>query len=91
MLNLAPWFAEFILVVRVLAVYPPRLMSWSSRIFVYAPIAVFKTARIANLIDFLVAWGQLTKHAFNPLVTSQEAWELPNAKIEWILQFCDML
>ncbi|KAI0324812.1 hypothetical protein GY45DRAFT_1375242 [Cubamyces sp. BRFM 1775] len=90
MLNLAPWFAEFILVVRVLAVYPPRLMSWSSRIFVYAPIAVFKTARIANLIDFLVAWGQLTKHAFNPLVTSQEAWELPNAKIEWILQFCDM-
>ncbi|KAH9900668.1 hypothetical protein C8Q73DRAFT_786093 [Cubamyces lactineus] len=85
MLILATWTAELTLVVRVVAVYPPRLMTWSKRILMYAPIAILKTVRIANLIDFLVAWGRLNKHAFNPLITSQQAWDLRNAKVEWIL------
>ncbi|KAJ8502109.1 hypothetical protein ONZ51_g167 [Trametes cubensis] len=91
MLILAPYFAELTLVVRVVSVYPPRLMSWSGRILMYAPIALLKTARTANVIDFLVAWGRLNRDAFTPSVTSQQAWGLPNAKIEWILQFLDML
>ncbi|KAI0324277.1 hypothetical protein GY45DRAFT_1216088, partial [Cubamyces sp. BRFM 1775] len=90
MLILAPFFAELILVIRVVAVYPPFFMSWFRRILVYAPIALLKTARIVNIVAFLVQWVRLNKHTYNPLQTGQDAWNLPNVKIEWILQFLDM-
>ncbi|KAI0324813.1 hypothetical protein GY45DRAFT_1262112 [Cubamyces sp. BRFM 1775] len=89
-LILAPLFSESILVFRVVAVYPLRFMWWPKRILVYGPIIAFKGARIANTVIFIVRWVQLNKHAYNPLQTGQDAWNLPNVKIEWILQFLDM-
>ena len=89
-LVLAPLFSESILVFRVVAVYPPRFMWWPKRLLVYGPIIAFKGGRIANIVVFIVRWVQLNKHAYNPVQTGQDAWNLPNAKIEWILQFLDM-
>ncbi|KAH9900667.1 hypothetical protein C8Q73DRAFT_637606 [Cubamyces lactineus] len=90
LLVLAPLFSESILVFRVVAVYPPRYMPWSKRLLVYGPIIAFKGGRIANTVVFIVRWVQLNRHAYNPLQTGQDAWNLPNVKIEWILQFLDM-
>ncbi|KAI0655750.1 hypothetical protein C8Q70DRAFT_923124 [Cubamyces menziesii] len=89
-LVLAPLFSESILVFRVVAVYPPRFMWWPKRLLVYGPIIAFKGGRIANIVVFIVRWVQLNRHAYNPLQTGQDAWNLPNVKIEWILQFLDM-
>ncbi|KAI9061930.1 hypothetical protein FKP32DRAFT_1575076 [Trametes sanguinea] len=86
---LVPLFAELILVFRVVAVYPPHVLSRAGRLAVYAPVAVFKLARIANDVVFVTRWARLNRHSVNPLQTGQTAWDLPNAKIEWFLQFFD--
>ncbi|KAJ2967964.1 hypothetical protein NUW54_g13354 [Trametes sanguinea] len=86
---LVPLFAELILVFRVVAVYPPHALSRAGWLAVYAPVAVFKLARIANDVVFVTRWARLNRHSVNPLQTGQTAWDLPNAKIEWFLQFFD--
>ncbi|KAI0323312.1 hypothetical protein GY45DRAFT_1264816 [Cubamyces sp. BRFM 1775] len=86
----APFCAEFVLVFRVVAVHPPSIMSWPARILVYFPVASFKTARVVNIIIFIVQWVQRKQHLDNPLLRGQAAWSLPNIKIEWVLQFLDM-
>ncbi|KAI0776549.1 hypothetical protein BD413DRAFT_602137 [Trametes elegans] len=88
---LVPMFAELILVFRVVTVYPVQALSWRGRFVVYAPIITFKVARVINDAIFIAKWVQLKKHTLNPLVTGQEAWMLPNAKIEWFLQFVDTI
>ncbi|KAL7278442.1 hypothetical protein ACG7TL_007439 [Trametes sanguinea] len=86
---LVPLFAELILVFRVFAVYPPHALSRAGSLAVYTPVAVFKLARIANAIVFVTRWARLNRQSVNPLQTGQTAWDLPNAKIEWFLQFFD--
>ncbi|CDO76591.1 hypothetical protein BN946_scf184868.g5 [Trametes cinnabarina] len=86
---LVPLFAELILVFRVAAVYPPHKLSRLGRLGVYIPVATFKLARIANDIVFIARWAQFNRHSLNPLQTGQASWDLPNAKIEWFLQFFD--
>ena len=86
----APFCAEFVLVFRVVAVYPPRIISWPVRALVYAPVASLKTARVINIIIFIVQWVQQKEHLNSPLLRGQAAWSLPNIKLEWILQFVDM-
>ncbi|KAI0655753.1 hypothetical protein C8Q70DRAFT_923107 [Cubamyces menziesii] len=86
----APFCAEFVLVFRVVAVYPPRIISWPMRALVYAPVASLKTARVINIIIFIVQWVQQKEHLNSPLLRGQAAWSLPNIKLEWILQFVDM-
>ncbi|KAH9900670.1 hypothetical protein C8Q73DRAFT_662259 [Cubamyces lactineus] len=86
----APFCAEFVLVFRVVAVYPPSTMSWPARILVYFPVASLKTARGINIIIFIVQWVHLKENLNSPLLRGQAAWGLPNIKLEWILQFLDM-
>ncbi|KAI0655755.1 hypothetical protein C8Q70DRAFT_413386 [Cubamyces menziesii] len=90
----APFFAELVLVLRVGAVYPPSTMSWPARLLVYFPIAALKTARVVNIIIFVLLWERQNADSevqYNPLQPGgQAAWSLPNVKIEWFLQFFDM-
>ena len=88
---LVPNFAELVLLFRVAAVYPPRTLSWSKFLSLYVPIVLFKISRFTNVTIFVVKWVQLKKDTINPLLTGQEAWTLPNAKIEWFLQFFDTM
>ncbi|KAI0669089.1 hypothetical protein C8Q78DRAFT_958983, partial [Trametes maxima] len=88
---LVPMFAELILLFRVVAVWPPRALSWRTRLAVYVPVIVFKVARIVNDAMFIAKWVQLKRHTVDPLLTGQEAWSLPNAKVEWFLQFFDTI
>ncbi|KAI0324822.1 hypothetical protein GY45DRAFT_1331127 [Cubamyces sp. BRFM 1775] len=87
---LAPFCAELVLIVRVVAVYPPYSISWSGRLLVYAPIAALKIARTVNLVLCVVTWVQLNADATNFSQSGHAAWDLPNVKVEWILQLVDM-
>ncbi|KAI0365827.1 hypothetical protein BV20DRAFT_953407 [Pilatotrama ljubarskyi] len=91
MIILVPIFAELILLFRVFAVYPLKALSWRKLLAIYTPIVAFKIARFTNDAIFIRKWVDLKKHTINPLVTGQEAWGLPNAKIEWFLQFFDTI
>ncbi|OJT12738.1 hypothetical protein TRAPUB_10715 [Trametes pubescens] len=88
---LVPNFAELVLLFRVIAVYPPRTLSWRRKVLIYAPIVAFKTLHIVNAVVFIVRWVRLKKNTVNPLLTGQEAWSLPNAKIKWFVQFFDTI
>ncbi|KAI0324278.1 hypothetical protein GY45DRAFT_1375691 [Cubamyces sp. BRFM 1775] len=66
-------------------------MRWTARLLVYLPIIVLKSARMINIIVFLVLWVRRNTGIYNPLQNGgQAAWSLPNVKIEWFLQFVDM-
>ncbi|KAI0655741.1 hypothetical protein C8Q70DRAFT_887464, partial [Cubamyces menziesii] len=87
---LAPFCAELVLILRVIAVYPARSVSWSTRLLVYSPIAVLKAARIANIVVCVVKFVHLSTHAQDFSQTGQTAWNLPYVKVEWFLQLIDM-
>lgn len=88
---MVPSFAEVVLLFRVVAVYPPRILSWRRRVLIYGPIVAFKTSRFINSMIFIARWVQLKKNTVNPLLTGQEAWDLPNTKIEWVVQLFDTM
>ncbi len=85
-----PIFSESVLVLRVLAVYPPRSLSPLIRSAVYAPIIVIKLTRLANSITFAVRWVASARgDAASVLQAGQASWTGPFAKIEWFLALFD--
>ncbi|KAI0324823.1 hypothetical protein GY45DRAFT_1375250 [Cubamyces sp. BRFM 1775] len=90
MMILTPFCAELVLILRVIAAYPLWFMYWPARILVYGPIVAFKTARIVNIVIFIIRWVPLDRHAHDPFQLGQIGWNLVNIKIEWGLQFLDM-
>ncbi|TBU23757.1 hypothetical protein BD311DRAFT_810462 [Dichomitus squalens] len=91
---LVPFCVQAILVLRVLAAYPPKSLPPSRRLVIYGPIIIFKLARIANLIYMAVRLEQLIQAggglSSNSVFTvSQAVWTLPSAKAEWFLQLFD--
>ncbi|KAI0742341.1 hypothetical protein C8Q80DRAFT_1273030 [Daedaleopsis nitida] len=67
---LIPMFAELILIVRVLAVYPPSRLTLTARVAVYAPTCVFKIARLVNAVIFIVRWIEWFLMLFDDSYTS---------------------
>ena len=91
---MVPFCVQAILILRVLAAYPPRSMPPSGRLIIYGPIAIFKLARIANLVFMAVRLEQIIQAggglSSNSVFTvSQAVWSLPSAKAEWFLQLFD--
>ncbi|EJF60328.1 hypothetical protein DICSQDRAFT_63176, partial [Dichomitus squalens LYAD-421 SS1] len=91
---LVPFCVQAILVLRVLAAYPPKSLPPSRRLVIYGPIIIFKLARFANLIYMAVRLEQLIQAggglSSNSVFTvSQAVWTLPSAKAEWFLQLFD--
>ncbi|KAF8065326.1 hypothetical protein FPV67DRAFT_1384009, partial [Lyophyllum atratum] len=85
-----PLFVESILVVRVIAVYPPRLMSFSSKMVVYLPLILLKTARVVNLLVFWCKFFPTVVHDTDAVVMGQKlrTWHTPIV-IELFLQLFD--
>jgi len=86
---MVPFFTDLILLVRVLAVYPPRDITRLSAVVVYLPISCMKIGRLINFVLFWSEWFPLIREGGNPIIVSQEAWNRPYEKIEWILQVLD--
>ena len=90
MFILIPMFSDFILLLRVVAVYPPRQLPILQVFGVYTPIAVLKLARLVNSIVFARQWIiSALDDANNVLQAGQAAWNGPFAKIEWFLMLFD--
>lgn len=92
--TLVPFCVQGILILRVLAAYPPRTLKFPLLFAIYGPIVTFKLARVANLIYMIVRLQQIVDGAgglsSNSVFTvSQAVWSLPSARVEFFLQLFD--
>lgn len=85
---LVPLCAESVLIFRVVAVYPPYLLSRTRCVALYGPIACLKVARVVNASYFIHSLLE-GPHAQGPLSLAEYVWHLPNGKVEWFLQLVD--
>ncbi|EJF60337.1 hypothetical protein DICSQDRAFT_147987 [Dichomitus squalens LYAD-421 SS1] len=83
--ELAPTMADFVLLLRVYAVYPPHRLSPVTRSAIYGPLVLMKVARLVNMIMYGVNMGTTTE----PVAAEFRAWATPEAKIAWFLQTFD--
>ncbi|KAI1795253.1 hypothetical protein LXA43DRAFT_1090903 [Ganoderma leucocontextum] len=91
---LVPLCVQGILILRVLAAYPPSTLPYPRVFAIYGPILLFKLARVANMIYMIFRLQQVIHDAgglsSNSVFTvSQAVWSLPSAKAEWLLQLLD--
>lgn len=84
-----PIFSESIFLIRVLAAYPPRLLSPLLRARLYGPIGAMKvTARLVNIIIYNVQWITRLIQAddsANLIQVGQTEWSGPFIKLDWSL------
>ncbi|KAF8638225.1 hypothetical protein AX17_002374 [Amanita inopinata Kibby_2008] len=81
---------ESVLLIRLLAVYPYGKVPLKIFLAIFIPIGLLKTARVINIIIYLVDLSRILKPGVNTLLLLQQRWtEFPNYKIEWFLQVVD--
>nr|VWP02054.1 Uncharacterized protein [Ganoderma boninense] len=85
---LVPLCVESVLILKVVAVYPPRLLSGTRCLALYLPIALLKAARVTNAAYFIYLLLQ-GPHAQNALSLAEFVWHMPNGKVEWLMQLID--
>ena len=85
---LVPLCAESVLILKVIAVYPSRLLSGTRCLALYLPIALMKTARVTNA-SYFICMLLRGPRAQNALALAESVWHMPNAKVEWLLQLLD--
>ena len=81
-----PICTQSILLVRVIAVYPPRQINWAQRVVIYGTFTTVQTARMSNAIIDFVKTAQLISSTSDFLVAEESAWRMPYVKVEFILQ-----
>lgn len=85
-----PMLTQSILLIRVFAVYPPRLLSWPRILLIYTPIVALKIARIVNIVIFVIHINNsIVGNPYGGLDAGPVSWSLPYAKVEWFLQVFD--
>ena len=81
-----PICVQCILLVRIVAVYPPRTLTWTGWLLVYGTLIVLVAARLVNMsLAFNEIVGGARRSA-SALVVGEIAWKSPYAKAEWFLQ-----
>ncbi len=85
---LIPLCVESVLILRVVTVYPPRLLSRTQCLVLYVPAALMKVVRVTNTAYFIYLLLQ-GPHAQNAISLAESVWHMPNAKVEWLLQLID--
>ena len=84
---LIPVCVQSVLIVRVVAVYPPRMQSWARNLFIYGAFIALSIARITNMGLFLRTVSQeINSSGADTLTISLYAQRLPNGRAEWIMQ-----
>ncbi|KAI0742305.1 hypothetical protein C8Q80DRAFT_1108373 [Daedaleopsis nitida] len=86
-----PALSDCVLLLRVAAVYPPRVIPLRRSVAIYVPTALIKAARILIDILFIVDWARAVSgyDRDSPFEASQEAWDTPLPKLAWFLQLVD--
>ena len=87
---LVPICAQGILLVRLVAAYPPTSNSRKQNLLIYIPVVGFKLARLANAAfasDELI--HHLVVDSLDVIRASKFVWGTKYVKIEWFLQLFD--
>lgn len=84
---LIPVCVQAILILRVIAVYPPRALNWARKVLIYGPFIALSIGRIVNMVLYLNNASQVIRQSgANATAISFYVLHRPNAKAEWILQ-----
>lgn len=81
-----PICTQSILFLRVVAVYPPREVTWRQNIIIYGTFGALITARLANDIANFVYSGRLISRSSDASPVWAAEWRLPYVKVELVLQ-----
>lgn len=84
---LTPFFAEFILLCRLLAVYSFHTTPLWLFVTILCSLSCLKIARVINFLVFMGSYATQTKQLKNPLSLGQ--WSRLCPKLEWVLQTID--
>ena len=85
---LVPFCVEIVLVLKLLTVYPPRLLPRSRCIALYGLIAFLKCGRAVNAAYAIFQiFGEPNKQG--ALIMAELLFQSPNVKLEWGLQLLD--
>ena len=79
---LIPICTQSILLLRILAVYPPRLLPWKKNLLIYGVLAVVLAARIINIALYL----HQVIVTLNRSGDRFSAWKSPFLRVDWFLQ-----
>lgn len=88
-LQLAPWLSELVLLLRVLAVFPPHHTPKLTLATVLAPSVSLKTARIVCMANFYVKFVKFSRGARNSIQAIQ-SFDLEGSGWTRAGQFCEM-
>ncbi|TBU44841.1 hypothetical protein BD309DRAFT_957429 [Dichomitus squalens] len=81
-----PICTQAILLFRVIAVYPPRFLSWARRALIYGTFGALLVARFVNSILDFHKTAQMIENTNDFAVAIESAWTLPYVKVELVLQ-----
>ena len=83
---LVPTCVQCILLVRILAVYPPYTLSGLRRTLIYGTLGAIMLARVGNIAYDLHRLNVEAKKLRNWEIVGQLDWALPTSKVECFLQ-----
>ena len=81
-----PICVQCILLVRIIAVYPPRTLTVAGWVVIYGTLIVVTIARFVNIALALNIIVDSAHQSSSALVTGQIVWNMPYSKVEWFLQ-----
>ncbi|RPD76870.1 hypothetical protein L226DRAFT_459885 [Lentinus tigrinus ALCF2SS1-7] len=89
---LIPICVQSILLVRIVAVYPPYTLSWTRKILIYGTLGAIMVARIINVSFSFHKINEAARRLRDWEAVGHIAWVLPNSRVEWFLQlFYDVI
>ncbi|RDX46052.1 hypothetical protein OH76DRAFT_1356743 [Lentinus brumalis] len=77
-----PVCVQCILFVRIVAVYPPRTLSWIRTVAIYGSLSAIAIARLANVGVALKRVQDGSRGSDSPWVAATVGWHVPSAKAE---------
>ena len=84
---LIPICVQCVLIIRVIAVYPPWRLKWTQTLLIYGTFVALFIGRVINMGLFLNKVAQdISSSGADTITIALYAVSLPNGKAEWILQ-----
>jgi hypothetical protein len=88
-MTIQSWIVDLTLLLRLVAIYPPRSLSRSTAFAIFAFPIVVKLGRLITIVLFIKRWVTLVNGLDNVLGAVVEIAHGPFSKAEWLLEFVD--
>jgi hypothetical protein len=85
-----PWVLDLALLLRMLAMFPPRVTSLQTRVALFTFPIVLKAVRFIIIVVWAVDWFRITSSTGDVLSSLDKAWNgKPYIKADSVLQIFD--